>query len=79
LKPDFWQRFSYKSLLEKMPAWMKNRYVLTVLVFLLWIILLINNMIACAEARTRNRLLRKVLYGAHRRGPEEAQRAADQQ
>jgi len=64
LKPDFWQRFSYKSLLEKMPAWMKNRYVLTVLVFLLWIILLDpNNMISrVREVRTRNRLLREKEY-----------------
>jgi cell division protein FtsB len=64
LKPDFWQRFSYKSLLEKMPAWMKNRYVLTVLAFLLWIILLDpNNLISrLGEARTRNRLLREKEY-----------------
>lgn len=64
MKPDFWQRFSYKSLLEKMPAWMKNRYVLTVLVFLLWIILLDpNNMISrVREARNRNRLLREKEY-----------------
>jgi cell division protein DivIC len=47
-----------------MPAWMKNRYVLTVLVFLLWIILLDpNNLISRArEARTRNRLLREKEY-----------------
>jgi cell division protein FtsB len=47
-----------------MPAWMKNRYVLTVLVFLLWIILLDpNNMISrVREARTRNRLLREKEY-----------------
>ena len=64
MKPDFWQRYSFKSLAEKMPAWMKNRYVLTVLVFLLWIILLDpNNMISrVREARTRNRLLREKEY-----------------
>lgn len=64
MKPDFWQRYSFKSLAEKMPAWMKNRYVLTVLVFLLWIILLDpNNLISRArEARTRNRLLREKEY-----------------
>jgi cell division protein FtsB len=47
-----------------MPAWMKNRYVLTVLVFLLWIILMDpNNMISrIREASTRNRLLREKEY-----------------
>jgi cell division protein DivIC len=47
-----------------MPAWMKNRYVLTVLAFLLWIILLDpNNLISrVGEARTRNRLLREKEY-----------------
>ena len=43
---------------------MKNRYVLTVLVFILWIILLDpNNLISrVREARTRNRLLREKEY-----------------
>jgi len=47
-----------------MPAWMKNRYVLTVLVFIIWIILLDpNNMISrVRDARTRNRLIREKEY-----------------
>ncbi len=47
-----------------MPAWMKNKYVLTVLIFLLWIILLDpNNMISrIRETGTRNRLLREKEY-----------------
>jgi cell division protein DivIC len=64
LKRDFWQRFSLAGLRDRMPAWMKNRYVLTVLLFLLWIILLDpNNMISrIREAHTRNRLLREKEY-----------------
>ncbi|MCK7539384.1 MAG: hypothetical protein MZV63_54985 [Marinilabiliales bacterium] len=61
-----------------MPAWMKNRYVLTVLIFLVWIILLDpNNLIhrGCVRYGTRNRLEQGegVLHGAHRGGPQEAE------
>jgi cell division protein FtsB len=47
-----------------MPAWMKNRYVLTLLVFLLWIILLDpNNIISrVRETHARNKLLREKEY-----------------
>jgi cell division protein DivIC len=47
-----------------MPAWMKNKYVLTILVFLLWLILLDpNNLISrVREIRTRNRLEREKEY-----------------
>lgn len=64
MKSDFWHRFSLAGLRDRMPAWMKNRYVLTVLIFLLWIILLDpNNLISRArEIRTRNRLEREKEY-----------------
>jgi cell division protein FtsB len=47
-----------------MPAWMKNKYVLTLLVFLVWIILLDpNNLISrVREIKTRNRLEREKEY-----------------
>ena len=58
MKEDFWQRFTLAALLDRMPPWMKNKYILTVLVFLVWIILLDpNNLISrVREIRTRNRL-----------------------
>lgn len=64
MKPDFWQRFSFNNLRDRAPSWMKNKYVLTILVFLVWIILLDpNNIITrIREVRTRNRLLREKEY-----------------
>jgi len=64
LKSDFWHRFSLAGLRDRMPAWMRNRYVLTVLIFLLWIILLDpNNLISrVREIRTLNRLEREKEY-----------------
>lgn len=64
MKPDFWQRFSFASLRDKAPAWMRNKYVLTIIVFVIWIILLDpNNIITrVREIRTRNRLLREKEY-----------------
>ncbi|MCU0377794.1 MAG: hypothetical protein MUC78_05990 [Bacteroidales bacterium] len=61
MKPDFWTRFSFNRLRDRMPAWMKNRYVLTLLIFLIWIILIDpNNLISrVRDLRTRNRLLRE--------------------
>ena len=58
MKPDFLHRFSLAGLRDRMPAWMKNRYVITILIFLVWIILLDpNNLISrVREIRTRNRL-----------------------
>jgi cell division protein FtsB len=63
-KGDFWQRFTLAALLERMPPWMKNKYILTVLVFLVWIILLDpNNLISrVREIRTRNRLEQEKEY-----------------
>lgn len=64
MNSDFWHRFSLAGLRDRMPAWMKNRYVLTVLIFLLWIIFLDpNNLISRArEIKTRNRLEREKEY-----------------
>jgi cell division protein DivIC len=64
LRSDFWQRFTLAGIRERMPAWMKNKYVLTILVFLLWLILLDpNNLISrVREIRTRNRLEREKEY-----------------
>jgi cell division protein DivIC len=64
LRSDFWQRFSFNSLRDRAPSWIKNKYVLTIIVFLVWIILLDpNNVISrIREVRTRNRLLREKEY-----------------
>ena len=64
MKEDFWQRFTLAALRERMPPWMKNKYILTLLVFLVWIILLDpNNLISrVREVKTRNRLEREKDY-----------------
>lgn len=64
MKQDFWQRFTLAAIRDRMPSWMKNKYVLTLLVFLVWIILLDpNNLISRArEIKTRNRLEREKEY-----------------
>ena len=64
MKQDFWQRFTLAALRDRMPTWMKNKYVLTLLVFLVWIILLDpNNLISrVREIKTRNRLEREKEY-----------------
>ena len=64
MKPDFWQRFSLDSIRNRMPAWMKNRYVITILIFLVWLILLDpNNLISrVREIQTRNKLEREKEY-----------------
>ncbi|MEZ4998442.1 MAG: hypothetical protein R2758_13610 [Bacteroidales bacterium] len=68
MKGDFWQRFTLAALTDRMPPWMKNKYVLTILVFLVWIILLDpNNLISrVREVRTRNRLEREKEYYMNR-------------
>ena len=57
-KGDFWQRFTLAAIIERMPAWMKNKYILTLLVFIVWIFLLDpNNLISrVREIKTRTRL-----------------------
>ncbi len=64
MKEDFWQRFTLAALRDRMPSWMKNKYILTLLVFLVWIILLDpNNLISrVREVKTRNRLEREKEY-----------------
>ncbi len=64
MRQDFWQRFTLAGLRDRLPAWMKNRYVITILIFLVWIILLDpNNLISRArEIHTRNRLEREKEY-----------------
>jgi len=44
-----------------MPAWMKNRYIITLIIFLIWVILIDpNNFISrVRDLRTRNRLVRE--------------------
>jgi cell division protein FtsB len=44
-----------------MPAWMKNRYIITLIIFLIWVILIDpNNLISrVRDLRTRNRLVRE--------------------
>ncbi len=61
---DFWQRFTLAALLERMPSWMKNKYILTILVFLVWIILLDpNNLISrVREIRALKRLEQEKEY-----------------
>jgi len=63
-KGDFWNRFTLAALIKRMPPWMKNKYILTVLIFLVWIILLDpNNLISrVREIRTRNRLEQEKEY-----------------
>ena len=65
---DFLQRFTLAALLERMPPWMKNKYVLTILVFLVWIILLDpNNLVSSVrEIKTRNRLEQEKEYYMNR-------------
>lgn len=65
---DFLQRFTLAALLERMPPWMKNKYVLTILVFLVWIILLDpNNLVSrVREIKTRNRLEQEKEYYMNR-------------
>lgn len=64
MNSDFLHRFSLAGLRDRLPAWMKNRYVITVLIFLVWIILLDpNNLISRArEIRNLNRLEREKEY-----------------
>jgi len=63
-KGDFWQRFTLAALIERMPPWMKNKYILTLLIFIVWIILLDpNNLISrVREIKNRNRLQQEKEY-----------------
>ena len=63
-KGDFWQRFTLAAIIERMPAWMKNKYILTLLVFIVWIFLLDpNNLISrVREIKNRSRLQQEKEY-----------------
>lgn len=63
-KPDIWYRLRNLKLRDKLPRWMRNRYMITILIFLIWIILIDpNNVISrIKEIRTRNRLIREKEY-----------------
>lgn len=52
------------NLRDRLPHWMRNRYMITVLIFILWLLLLDpNNIISrVKEVRTRNRLMREKEY-----------------
>lgn len=47
-----------------MPSWMKNRYIITILIFLIWIVFLDpNNLISrVRDVRARNRLVHEREY-----------------
>jgi len=64
VKPDFWNRLRNIDLRDKLPHWMRNRYMITILIFLLWLLLLDpNNMISrVSDIRHRNKLLREREY-----------------
>lgn len=64
MKPDIWYRLRNINLRDRLPRWMRNRYMITVLIFLIWLLLLDpNNVISrVKEISTRNRLLREKEY-----------------
>jgi cell division protein FtsB len=64
VKPDLLTRLRNINLRDRLPHWMRNRYMITVLIFILWLLLLDpNNLISrVKEVRTRNRLLREKEY-----------------
>ncbi len=64
MKPDIWYRLKNFNLRDRLPRWMRNRYMITIFIFLLWLILLDpNNIISrVREVRTRNRLMREKEY-----------------
>jgi len=64
VKPDFWNRLRNIDLRDKLPHWMRNRYMITILIFLFWLLLLDpNNMISrVSDIRHRNKLLREREY-----------------
>lgn len=64
MKPDLLTKLRNLNLRDRLPHWMRNRYMITVLIFILWLLLLDpNNIISrVTEVRTRNRLLREKEY-----------------
>ena len=64
MKPDLLTKLRNINLRDRLPHWMRNRYMITVLIFILWLLLLDpNNIISrVREVRTRNRLVREKEY-----------------
>jgi cell division protein DivIC len=64
VKPDFLDRLRNINLKDRLPPWMRNRYMITILIFILWLLLLDpNNLISrVRELNTRNRLIREKEY-----------------
>jgi len=64
VKPDFLKRLRNINLRDSLPHWMRNRYMITILIFILWMLLLDpNNLISrVKEVMTRNRLVREKEY-----------------
>jgi hypothetical protein len=64
VKPDLLTRLRNINLRDRLPHWMRNRYMITILIFILWLLLLDpNNIISrVKEVRTRNRLVREKEY-----------------
>jgi cell division protein FtsB len=64
VKPDLLTKLRNINLRDRLPHWMRNRYMITVLIFILWLLLLDpNNIISrVKEVRTRNRLVREKEY-----------------
>lgn len=64
MKPDLLTKLRNLNLRDRLPHWMRNRYMITVLIFILWLLLLDpNNIISrVKEVRTRNRLMREKEY-----------------
>ena len=64
MNPDFWNRLRNINLRDRLPHWMRNRYMITILIFILWLLLLDpNNLISrVKEVRERNRLVREKEY-----------------
>lgn len=64
MKPDLLTKLRNFNLRDRLPHWMRNRYMITILIFILWLLLLDpNNIISrVKEVRTRNRLIREKEY-----------------
>jgi cell division protein FtsB len=64
VKPDFLDRLRNINLKDRLPPWMRNRYMITILIFILWLLFLDpNNLISrVRELNTRNRLIREKEY-----------------
>ena len=67
MKPDIWTRLkniNLRKIREMLPPRMRNRYILTILIFLVWLLLIdSNNLLERArQIHTRNSLAREKEY-----------------